>query len=205
MAIAYVTANGVQSNTGTSHSFSLTVSGSDTHLLVFAMTNGTLSSVTFNGISCTFLSSTSGSQNIHTYRQTAPSAGTFNCVCTTSASTFCYPTGIVHSGVDQTNPINTSNTANASGAISVTTSVADCWAVLGIRDDNDGITTAGTNCTSRYSSDTQAYDSNGTTITSGVAFSMTANNAAATSTQSIVALAPSTAVTRRLLLLGVGQ
>lgn len=204
MAIAYVTSNGVQSNSGTNHSFSLTVSGLDTHLTGFVMTNGTISSVTFSGVSCTFLNSTSGSQNIHTYRQTAPSAGTANFVVTTSASTFCYPTGIVHSGVDQTNPINASNTANASGAIAVTTSVADCWAVLGIRDDVDGSTTAGTNCTSRYSSDTQAYDSNGTTITSGVSFSMTANNAWVTSTQSIVALAPSVSVARRLLLLGIG-
>lgn len=204
MAIAFVTANGVQSNSGTSHTFPLTVSGSDTHLLVFAMTNGTINSVTFNGDACTLVSTTSGSQNIKTYRLTAPDAGTHDVVVTTSASTFCYPTGIVHSGVDQTNPINTSNTSNASGAISVTTSTAGCWAVLGIRDDDDGITTAGTNCTSRYANDTQAYDSNGTTITPGVAFSMTANNAFASSTQSIVALAPSAAATRRLLLLGVG-
>lgn len=188
MAIAFGSANGVQSNSGTSHSFSLTVSGDNRLLLVCPMiaSTRTVTNITFNGDALTSINRSGGSQTVGWWYLIAPDVGTYNVIVTTDASTFCYPSGGFWTGVDQTNPID-ANTTNTSGSCTLTTTTDNCWAVLGVRDANDGATTAGTNCTSRHSPDTQLYDSGGD-ITPG-SFTMTANDVT-TGTSAMVAFKP---------------
>ncbi len=162
MAIAFDVASGLQSNSGTVHTFAHTCSGSNRLLVVFVMcaSSRTVNSVTYGGVAMTFKTKTSGpSQNIHIYHLVAPATGSNNVVVTIDSSSFCYPTAVSYTGVDQTTPTGNSVAQNGSTAtVTLTTTVDNAIIVAGARDANDGSTSAGANATQRYSVDTQAYD-----------------------------------------------
>lgn len=162
MAIAYSSSAGLQSNSGTSHTFPITCGGADRFLVVYPMTAAarSISSVTYAGTGMTFkVKTTTGGQEVHVYYLANPATGENNVVVTTDASTYCYPTAVSYTGVDQTTPTGASGNSNGTTpSLTLTTTAADSWLVMGVRDGSDGATTAGADTTQRWSDDTQAYD-----------------------------------------------
>lgn len=162
MAIALETAGADLTNAATSATYSATVSGSDTVLLVGVMRGVNLTSidsVTYNGVALTQINtqntggSTFGQQALYYLKN--PATGANNIVITCSGTAhFIYSAYGVYSGVDQTTVIepaggNTSSATATSVAASVTTVADNDW-VVGIHgrwDTAGGTITAGTNTT----------------------------------------------------------
>lgn len=160
--IAFDSSSGLVSNSGTTHTFSHACSGNDRLLVVYAMVSAsrTISSVTYNGVSMTFKQkSSTSSQEVHVYYLIAPATGTNDVVVTIDSSSYCYPVAVSYTGVDQVTPTGNSGWNNGSSPIlTLTTTVDDAWIVAGVRDGNDGVSSAGASTTQRYSDQTQAYD-----------------------------------------------
>ena len=163
MAVALVTAGSNFTNAAFSATYSATVSGSDTVLLVGVMKGAnltTIDSVTYNGTALTQINtqstggSTFGQQALYYLKN--PTTGANNIVITCSGGTahYIYSAYGIYSGVDQTTAIepsggNTSSATATSVAASVTTVADNDW-VVGIHgrwSGAAGTITAGTNTT----------------------------------------------------------
>ncbi len=141
------TANSSVSSLTWSHT---TSAGSNPVLLVSVAwrDNGsTISSVTYNSISLTKVGSTVASYNgfvlLELWQLVAPPAGTFNVVVTRSGSARMAAGAITLTGVDQTTPIEATNSATANSttpSVSVTTVSNNAWVldVLAFRREGNG-------------------------------------------------------------------
>lgn len=138
--------NGPQ-GTATSWTWSHTCSGVERILFVFGHQISNISGITYNGVSMTAIGATG---DVNLWYLVNPSTGANNIVASGSSaySRFCSAS---YTGVDQVNPINASAGVSP-GTVStitgtLTTTVADCWLVMG--DRGAGTQTAGTNTTAR--------------------------------------------------------
>jgi hypothetical protein len=168
MALAYDSASGLQSNSGTVHTLSHTCSGSNRLLVVYVMISNARSivSITYGGVDMTLKTSKIVGQSVYVYYLAAPATGANNVVVTIDSSSYCYPTAVSYTGVDQSTPTGNAGTSNGTTpSITLTTTVANAWLVMGVRDAVDGATNAGTDTTRRWANDTQGYDR--TTTTTG--------------------------------------
>lgn len=163
---------------GNSHTQSFTVgSGSDRVLIVGAMTQGgSVTGVTYNGVSMTLLTSqntTGGMEFSSIYYLVNPPSGAHNIVVSATGASYTFAAAADYTGVDQTTPLPTSNTAfsdSTSGSpfsVSLTTTVDNSW-LVGCFNVNLS-TSAGTGTTLRATGDSQRklYDSNGAKTPTG--------------------------------------
>ena len=141
--VAFATATAT-SLTATSATFSYTVSGTNTLLLVqvYIEANGTsdvVNTVTFNGTALTRIvqdrDTTSGHGDLETWRLVNPASGTHNVVVSISDTTarVLHIGAISYTGVNQTSPIGASTSLNQAAAtshsISLTTTTANSLVV----------------------------------------------------------------------------
>jgi hypothetical protein len=195
MAIAFDAVSESWTNSGTSLTWSHTCSGSDRILWVSVMTlsTRTVTGVTYNGVSLTSLTRSSGSQPMQLWYLIAPATGANNIVVSiNSTASFIYTSAASYTGVNQSSQPDAQNTNNTTGTSITTTltTVADnSWSILGARNDATGITSAGTNSTQRASGSVgtvQLYDSNAPKTPAG-SFSMTVTNSSSAATTTAMA------------------
>lgn len=167
MALAYDSS--ATSNTGSASSltYSHTCSGVDRILLVqvWCGSNRTISSITYNGVSMTELSTLTGGsigagERTAVYYLIAPATGANNVVVTLSGATSIASNSASYTGVDQTNPIDASRTetdldTGTSYAESITSNANNCWAVWGTREYAGRTITAGANTAVRQRESSQ--------------------------------------------------
>lgn len=174
-----------------------------------------VSGVTYAGVSMNRIATQAPQGNVQTYmyQLANPASGANNIVISTSASTaVTRGCSASYTGVDQTTPINAFNSQTNSGTTSisdtVTSSVDNCWAVMGVFADGQA---AGTATTQRVVAAQEGiYDSNGVISPAGMrTLTITCLNDSDSDT--IFALAPSGGGgggsprdARYLSLLGVG-
>ena len=185
---------------------------SNTLLIVFvAMSNDqTPSGVTYNGVSMTQIGSTAvegGTRTYYLFWLKNPTTGTNNVVVTaTGTANEIYAGAASYTGVDQTNPIETSTAANSltgtTPNTSITTANANEWLVALWRNDT-GAVSSSTNQTVRGASSSIRYaDSNGTVGTGSVTAQVSVTGGL--SYVVVSALKPSSASSQFRSLLGVG-
>lgn len=147
-AIAYdsVGPTGSTSGAGSTHTFSITCSGSDRIIWTIGVCHRTaavpgqaVSSVTYNGVSLTqsvHLSDDGGNSQLYLHHLVAPSTGANNVVITTAVATHARGggatsfTGASQTGVPDATSTNTSG-ATTSYSQSVTSVADNCFAILG--------------------------------------------------------------------------
>lgn len=183
MAIAYsATTSG--SGSGTSVTYSHTVSGSDTILFVSAFapypSTGSTTGVTYAGVAMTKVDSNKPQANwdYSLWYLVNPAAGANNVVCTSSTSvsgSFYMSMAVSYTGASQTGQPDASGKANGSSTTlnqSVTTVADNSW-VIGAGMSGAGTPTASTGVTSRNSQTfCRIGDSNGPKTPAG-SYSMT--------------------------------
>ena len=143
MAIAFDSATRATTGTGTSLTFSHTVSGSNRILVVGvadndATTGDTITGVTYNGVAMSRISGGYGTNTdggtVFLYYLVAPATGTHNVVVSCSSSHSLSALAASYTGAAQTGQpdANTAQSTSASTSINISlTSVADkCWAVI---------------------------------------------------------------------------
>lgn len=138
MAIAFDSAASKSQDSSTTNTFAHTCAGSNRIILVGCMTtNGTITGVTYNGVSLTqAIDNTTGGStfnHIYLFYLIAPATGTNNVIVTSSGSGSVYAASASYTGVAQTSPIDgtSATTTTTTGAFSksVTTSVANDWII----------------------------------------------------------------------------
>lgn len=201
----------------TSVTYSHTVSGSNTYLLVYVgdQSGDTVSSCTYNSVSMTQLiketrSPDEGSLEIYAYGLSAPSSGANNVSCSRSGTIGqLFAGSISYTGVNQvTSPVDATASSNGAGAAgtSITTSittVADSTAVSGFAIMDNGSVSAGTGWTS-LSSNSSGFIMNESTsfpLTPAGLYSYTTNGANSARGQVVVSLAPVSAVDSSYILI----
>lgn len=159
MAIAY-DSSGSSGVNASSITYSHTCTGTD-RVIILGVTIGTGATVsgtpTYAGVSMTLIGSvltTSGSvfDKTYFYYLTAPATGANNVVVQCSTTAYIYPCSASYTGVDQTSPINVSNSyAATTGSVSlnVTTGVDNCWLVSFTSSGDTNSISAGANTTVR--------------------------------------------------------
>jgi hypothetical protein len=167
MAIAFDAAASAKS-TSTTVSYTHTVTGSNTLLVVFVtnQNNGGLSSVTIGGNAMTLVDSQSDANitNVYAYYYVGATTGTVEVIRNTATATL-YVSSTSYTGCKQSGiPDASSKGANTGSPMtgSVTTVLDNCWTAMGAYGGNGGLT-AGTGSTERAIQDGAAghYDSNG--------------------------------------------
>lgn len=197
MAFAFDNESGRQAIGGaTSLTYSFTVSGSDRQLRVGALTTaGTITGVTYNGVSTTQIGTTAADAGvtIYTFGLIAPATGANNVVISCSTSATLVSHAASWTGAHQTTLTDATNTQTGSGNFthSVTTSADNCWTVLYCRN---GITNmaAGTATTARSSADDNMwFDSNAAKTPAG-SVTLAVNGVTGSYGSIIESIAPST-------------
>lgn len=161
MAIAYDSqSHGVSLSGSFSKTFSHTCSGSDRLLVVSALTNSgadSITGITYNGVSLTRIDIADQPNNpYYLYYLIAPATGTNNVVITADRST----NAIAGTAVSYTGCLQTASVINAhgvqttprpatSGAVSLTSTVDNCWMVAGYSAGINSSYVAGANTTLR--------------------------------------------------------
>lgn len=198
--IAFDTSTTAFTHSGSSLTWSHTCTGTDRFLVVFVMCSSSksISSVTYNGVAMTAHPSSGGGQRIIPYVLANPASGANNIVVTMTSTTYIYPVASSYTGVDQTNPVDTSNQTSQSASSTTsnfTTTVDNCWAVMAARQASTGNTSASTGSTLREANAgfTQLYDTN-TVLTPAGSHSMAiTHSGAGTTDTNLVAIKPATA------------
>lgn len=207
MAIAYDTSTNGNYTSGTSHTFSHTCTGSDRILFVEAVINTSsdlITGVTYNGVSLTRITTVSPNANrrLYYYYLVAPATGANNVVISASSSTAIGGNAVSYTGVAQTGTIidvSTTQTASTSSVTTnLTTTIDNCWTILGTTEDTTTAFTASTGSTLRTSNttyvDVRIFDSNAA-ITPAGSTSMTVTHSttpAYTGGFIMIAFAPAT-------------
>lgn len=182
MAIAYDNSSEGAVGASTTLTYSHTCTGSNTFLKVDFRINGasgSVSSVTYAGVSMTQLANVSAN-GVYTYYLINPATGANNVVITTSGSGEITSYSASYTGVKQTSPIDSQNTVG-SGSVSDTTVVvattvvaSNCWLLgFGAFTNSFGSATISSNRTDRQAGNHGGYatgvnatsDSNGTVAT----------------------------------------
>lgn len=188
-----------QSGNGSStHTFSHTVTGSNTALFVFTNDPGNgITGVTYNGVAMSQMALKNGTGiggTNYIYGMVGPATGTNNVVVTRSGTTGRITSGSVsYNGVSQSGLPDATNTNNANDAITVTTVANNAAAVL-LGDSSNGGMTNGTNTTTLDNSfgggQWAFYESVTLTISPAGAYSMTAASGGGTRSRLVVSFAP---------------
>lgn len=179
MAIAFVSAATVASGSNTGGlSGSFTVSGANPFLLAYSwggFGSDTTSGITYNGVALTRIGFVQcpGDRYVSVWYLAAPATGS-NTLASSGANLYelvaaCY------SGVDQSSPIDSSNTATTSGGnpftFSTTVVATGCWLVTAGKT-NGANPTAGSGTINRVVNDAGIFDSNGTVGTGSQSLSL---------------------------------
>lgn len=177
MAIAFdATDPGSQGAGSTTHSWSHTCTGSNLMLIVSAISDNNVDSitgVTYNSVALTKLASAqiSGARYVYLWYLIAPATGANTVVVTSSGTEYSGGRSISYTGVKQTGFPDSQSTATSTGVnITGTTTVVatDCWTVMVNVHDGGGWAppTAGSGTTGRQlDSIAGICDSNGTVAT----------------------------------------
>lgn len=190
----------------TSHSFSHESTGFYRGLVVnlvdYQLNWNTLypTSVTANGVEMLVAQSDSFGGDARQYYLPNPTQGMYNIVVTFAASSNLMAFAYSYTGVDQASMLNTAANSNNSGGtvtVSLTTTLANCWAVTLGYDTAGETVTAGTSFVLRNSAgdvNVRAGDSNGIVPTG--AFNVTVGVGSSTGDGSalVSAIAPATLV-----------
>lgn len=179
MAIAFdngaVVATG--SNAG-SLSGSFTVTGSNPFLIAYAwgaIGSDTVSDIQYNGVSLTKIGGTvcPSDRGVSMWYLKAPATGSNT--LSVSGSGLYLLSAASYTGVDQTSPLDSSNTATTTGGnpftFSTTVVATGCWLVCAGKT-NGANPTAGTGTTNRVGNDAGIFDSNGTVGTGSQSLSL---------------------------------
>lgn len=138
MAIAFDAQSASAYESGTTLTFAHTCTGSDRILLVGVYTSSVdnVGSVTYNGVSCTFINrvTVTGTQDIYLYYLIAPATGSNNIVVTAAVGNLLgYAAATSYTGVKQSGQPDASATNQSASTTSLTTSVTtvadNCWLV----------------------------------------------------------------------------
>lgn len=181
MAIAYGAITPVAATTGTSLTYSSSaVSGSDTFGVVCYNGSNTgsdyVTGITWNSVAMTKIGSSvqvPGDRWMGVYYIIAPASGTTNITVTGSSSAIIRSFSTYYTGVDQTSPLDSSNTGTTGGlssslGVSTTVVASDCWTAYFTKDSTGSKTYTTSVGSMRRDTDAggQAYsDSNGTVST----------------------------------------
>lgn len=188
MAIAFDAQSSSTFSSTSSRTNAHTCTGSNRFLLVaFYRESGvTISSATYAGVALTSITSVNfgadANKGFMIYGLANPASGANNIVVNYSGSGFNGTMAVSYTGVHQTTPVETSNTANPVGSsttitANITVAVANTWAVAIGRFDNGG-TLSGSDSTTQVRNNTSdggnvITDSNASvstgTITGGLA------------------------------------
>jgi len=199
MALAYVTGN-----TGTATSTSLTLStdctGADILLVGFTLGSGTVTSVTYNGVSMTLATSNTSGISGYLYYLVAPSSGTNNVVITPSGSTTINAISACYSGAKQTGQPDA--TSNASDVLidevgqNVTTIADNCFVVaFGGVSLGSTLTRISSGTTRSMANKTILFDNGPKTPAGSVTSTYTSNIPSDVLVICIASISPSTGVT----------
>lgn len=203
MAIAQIAEAQGSGNTGTLTVPIVVPAHSDGEIVIHcAKDYNNISGITVNGVAATRVKTAgSGGEASSMWLLANPGAGTYNIVATFTPTPSLYLHASVYSGVKQTGQPHkdTSNQVTGNLTLSVTTTVAGCWCVIGSKDQANGVT-AGTGVTLRgtYNIGTLG-DSNGPVTPAG-AKSLTLNCPAGTHTGCMIALEPAPEVSKQTAL-----
>ncbi len=174
MAIAFDTKAGPDvGTTGTTHTISYTITGSNPYLLVFikGTTGDNVSAVSWNGVSMVQVAKQllSGVAYCYAYSLKAPATGTHNVIVTKTNNTSTRVSIQSYSGVSQSSDYDSFNTGTGSGLTVSTTVVATgCWlAGICILNQNNFPSLTSNTRTTRVDDGFQGLtaDSNGTVAT----------------------------------------
>lgn len=197
MAIAFDTSTSYFSNSGTSHSWSHTTSGTDRILWVNVMNSSgvSISSVTYNGVGMTNAVNSGASQRNTLFYLVNPASGSNTVTVTLASSSYCYTNSASYTGAEQSGQPDATNGQNSSTATlttSVTTTDDNCWTVLGARQASTGNTSAGTGTTQReaHAGYTQFYDSNAAITPAGSTSLQTTQSASGTTGHAMASFSP---------------
>lgn len=177
MAIAYDNSLGTQSGIGvTPFTFAYTTGGGSDRFMViytFPSQGGTVTSLTYNGVGATQLSTGTGTIGVGSYYihyLVAPATGANN-ITISGTNTGRYIVRVAtYTGVDQTSPINTSQSGSGTGNFTSTfaTTIDNCWKVMCAEEwQNGGTLVAGTNSTQRAGGIIGIFDTNGAITPAG--------------------------------------
>lgn len=189
MAIAVDAIDGGGSGSGAT--WSHTVTGTNTFLWVSTIGGiGTdnVTAVSYNGVSMTKVGSalTSGDRYSTGWYLINPATGTHNIVITGGAQS--WGVGVSYTGVEQSSPIDASNTftftSQTTGTTTLTATNAGDWGLTAIWQ-NPITVVAGTNSFLRNSNTPFAFDSNGTVGSTG-SFGMTINSSGGATNWAVV-------------------
>lgn len=169
----------------TSRTWQHTCTGSNRILFVSFYTGtayGSVSSVTYNGVAMTQINHvTGGNEEGFLYYLVAPATGTNNVVVTIANSDSLGGSSLSYTGANQTAQPDANiaeHSTTTSPTSTLTVGANNSWAVIWLRNDTDGNSTAGTGSIARIgtgSGNNQGYDSGGE-VDAG-SFSMTINQA----------------------------
>ena len=210
MAIAQIAQAQGSGNTGTL-TVSITVPAHSDGAIVIncAKDHTAISSITVNGIAATKVKfGGSGGECASGWLVMSTGAGTYDIVATFTPTPSLYLHASAYSGVKQTGQPHkdAANQVTGNLSLSVTTTTDNCWAVIGSKDQANGVTAgAGTTLRGTYNISTLG-DSNGPKTPAGV-FTLVLNCPSGTHSGWMIALEPApaaTAVYHRLAVLGVG-
>lgn len=193
------------SASGSSLTWSHTCTGASLIIIVGVLTDGTITGVTYNGVSLSLIGSAnvSGapSYNNYLYRLVAPATGAHNVVVSTSASATIAGVSASYTGVAQTGQPDNSATETAvspGGNYSkALTPVADnCWIVF-LPQNLTGTVTAVSGCVVRQAASGQNFsllDTNGP-ISPAASTTLTVSPSGATWDSIIASISPASGVT----------
>ncbi len=169
-------------NSGTSLTWSHTCSGTNRILWVGVMTLNTrsISGITYNGVAMTPLTRSGGPQPIQLWYLINPALGANNIIATLSGdASFLYGAGTSYFNAVQSGVPDSQNTATSIGTpLSTSTTIVNpnCWLVMAVRNDGDGLSDASTGAVERATGSAgtiQIYDSNGIVGTGSQSMSIT--------------------------------
>jgi hypothetical protein len=159
------------------HTYAHTTTGSNVVLVVWVLSNGTITSVTYGGNAMTAFATSSTGANAYTvrgyYRAVGSGAGAQNVVTTGNSATDIYVMSASYTGCSQTGvpDANTGGEDPANDfAMTLTTTANSCWLVAGQYDQNGSAQDAGASTTKRQTGafgGWQLWDSNGTRTPAG--------------------------------------
>jgi hypothetical protein len=199
MALAYVNGNN-SSGTGTSLTYSVDCTSADILLVGIAVSSGTVSTVTYNGVSMTLDVSNTTNTKTYIYRLNNPTTSTNDVVITPSGSTTVYSCAVAYSGASSTGQPDATNSYTEAltdtVGVSVTTIDSDCVVVaFGINIGATTITRTSSGNTRQSSSQRIMFDSGTVASPSSFFSEFTSNYASGAATICVASIKPSITTT----------
>lgn len=199
MALAYV--NGATGTaTATSLTFATDCTGADILLVGFSISTGTVSSVTYNGVSMSLATSNTSNIKTYLYYLVAPSAGSNNVVITASGSATINGASVCYSGAKQTGqPEAVSSSSDillSDISVNVTTTTDNAWVVaIGAVSLGTTLTRLSSGSTRQNANKVIMFDFGPKTPTGSVTSSFSSNNGFDTMAICVASISESTTST----------